>query len=141
MINNKYALAVEIEDGLFEIFEVLYFEKDTELDIRYKNATLKSATAVYTQIRNGIKIGAIFDGNSIISENLEDSDSFDENHNVYFLISDNKIFGVIANPKSEAYDKKYQAAFENKVIVIDISLEKNVGFGDLWDGQKIIKAV
>jgi hypothetical protein len=141
MINNRYALAVEIEDSLFEIFEVLHFEKDTELDIRYKNAILKGAVAVSTQIRSGIKIGAIFDGNNIISENLEGSNSFDENYNVYFLISDNKIFGVIGNPKTEAYDKKYQAAFENNVIVIDISLEKNVGFGDLWDGQKIIKAV
>jgi hypothetical protein len=141
MVNNKYALAVEIEDGLFEIFEVLYFEKDTELDIRYKDATSKGAIAIHTQIHSGIKIGAIFDGNNIISENLEDSASFDEDHNIYFLLSDNKIFGVIANPKSESYDQKYKAAFENKVIVIDISLEKNIGFGDLWNGQKIIKTV
>ncbi len=141
MLTDKYAMAVQIDDNLFEIFDIFYFEKDTELNIRYKNAILKGATAIHTQIRSGIKIGAIFDGNSIISENLEDSVNFDEDHNIYFLLSDNKIFGVIANPKSEAYDQKYQAAFANKVIVIDISLEKNIGFGDLWDGQKIIKSV
>jgi hypothetical protein len=141
MINNKYALAVEIEDGLFEIFDMLHFEKGTALDIRYQNATLKEAIGIYAPFYDNINIGDILDVDVYLSKNIEKSDNTDKDQNVYLLLSDNKVFGIIENLKSEAYDEKYQAAFESKVVVVNVSLEKNVGFGDLWDGQKIIKAV
>jgi hypothetical protein len=141
MTNNKYALAVKIEDGLFEIFDMLHFEKGTALDIRYQDATSQKAIGIYTPFYDEINIGDTLDIDLFLSKDIEESDNTDKDHNVYLLLSNNKVFGIIENSKSESYDKKYQAAFQSKVIVIDVSLEKNVGFGDLWDGQKIIKAV
>jgi hypothetical protein len=141
MISNKYAFAVEIEDGLFEIFDILHFEKGTALDIRYENATSQEAIGIYAPFYDDIDIDDIIDVDRLLSKNIEESDNIDKEDNVYLLLSNNKVFGIIKNSKSESYDKKYQAAFQSKVIIINVSLENNVGFGDLWDGQKIINAV
>ena len=50
-------------------------------------------------------------------------------------------FYYFINNKINYYDKKYQAAFENNVVVIDVSSENDIGLGDLWDRQKFIKMV
>lgn len=139
MLINSYALAVEIEKGLFEIFDILAFDKGTEIDVRYSNAVSSGATGVFKNIRKGIKIGATLDNDILVSDSEEGAIDLEDNENAYFLISENKVFACMIHEKDNQFDKKYQAAFENNVIVIDISLENNVGFGDLWDGQKIIR--
>lgn len=141
MFISMYALAVEIEDNLFEIFDILYFEKDTEIDFRYKKAISFGATGIYKNIRDGIKINAILQNDSLVSDSNEETFSIDENENIYLFISNNRVFGFIINQKHSQSDEKYQAAFSSNVILIDISLEKNVGLGDLWDGQKIVSVI
>lgn len=141
MLLNEYALAVEIENGLFEIFDILYIPKDTEIDVRYKTAISYGAHGVYIPINSGFAIGDRFENNSVV-HNVED-ESFDipDDQNAYLFISDNKIFGLTINQKLDFVDEKYQAAFESNVILIDISLENRANLGDLWDGQKIIPVV
>lgn len=141
MFINKYALAVETDDNLFEIFDILYFEKGTEIDLRYQQNIANKAIGIHSTIRNGIKIGAIFDNDKFIYESTEDTFDIAEDENIYLFLSDNKVFGFIINQKEDPADKKYQAAFSSKVILIDISLEQKVGFGDLWNGQEIIQVI
>lgn len=139
MFTNKYALAVEIEPNLFEIFDIFYFDKNSEIDLRYQNSTANEAIAINSKIRNGIKIGAILENDKFIYDSMEDVFDIEEDEDIYLFLSNNKIFGFYIQKIGEPDHIKYQAAFENKVVVINISLEDNVGFGDLWDGQKIIK--
>ena len=141
MIINEYALAVEIENGMFEIFDILYFEKDTEIDLKYKKAILDGATGVYTGIRTGIKIGATLEEHKNMNYISEEVFNISEDQNVYLFISNNKIFGLTINKKNDIDDEKYQAAFEGNVILIDVSLQSGTNLGDIWDGQKIIKMV
>ena len=141
MLLNEYALAVEIEDGLFEIFDILYFEKDSEIDLRYKTAISHGAYGVYSPVRNGIAIGDRFENNTVLHNVEDDSLDISDDQNAYLFISENKIFGLSLNQKTDFADEKYQAAFESNVILIDISLENKANLGDLWDGKKIILAV
>lgn len=136
---STYAIAVEIEKDLFEIFDILTFDTGTEREVRYRDAVALGATGVFKNIRKGIKIGATLDNDVLINESEEGAITLEDNENAYFLISNNKVFACMIHQKDKEFDKKYAAAFESNVIVIDISLEDNVGFGDLWDGNKIIR--
>ena len=141
MLFNEYALAVEIEYSLFEIFDILYIPKDTEVDLRYKAATSYGAHGVYAPISSGFAIGDTFENNTVVHNLESESVNISDDQNAYLFISDNKIFGVTINQKLDFADKKYQAAFESNVILIDTSLENKANIGDLWDGQKIIPMV
>jgi hypothetical protein len=141
MLISKYALAVQIDNELFEIFDIFHFEKGTEPDLRYQKAISSGSKAIYTQIRNNIKIGAIFHNNELICESTKDAFSITEDENIYLFLSENKVFGFVVNKKEDLSDLKYQAAFTENVILIDCSLHDNVGFGDIYDGQKIVNAV
>lgn len=141
MLINEYALAVEIDNGLFEIFDIMYFEKDTEIDLRYKKAAAMGAHAVYSTVRNGLAIGDTFENNAIVSSGSGQKINVLDDQNVYLFISDNKIFGAILNKKTDIVDEKYQAAFDSNVILIDISLKDKAKLGDVWDGQKIIPVI
>lgn len=141
MLTNKYALAVEIEPNLFEIFDIFYFENGSDIDLRYQKSTSDGAIAIHSKIRNGIKIGAILDNDKFLYDSTENTFDIEEHEDIYLFLSNNKVFGFYIQKIGEPDHIKYEAAFENKVIVIDISLENNVGFGDLWDGQKILRVI
>lgn len=137
MITNKYALAVQIDTNLFEIFDIMYFEKDTELDLKYKKAANCGANFISIPIQNTIKLSTFLDENNLLYNLNNSSYDISENQNIYLGISENKVFIVMLMEKTNITDQKYQAAFENNVVLVDVSLEKNVGIGDLWDRQKI----
>jgi hypothetical protein len=134
-------MAVEVEDDLFEIFEILYFEKNTKIDLKYKKAASVGVKAISVPIHNNIKLSFLLSENNFM-DNLSDT-NFDisKNQNIYLCVSNNKVFAYFLTEKETPTDQKFQAAFENKVIIIDVSLENIVGLGDLWDGQKIINVI
>ena len=141
MFTDKYAWAVQIKDDLFEIFDIVYLEKETEISRIYKNATSIGATAISIPVKNKTKIGVFLNENNI-SFNLKSPDyEILENEDVYLTISENKVFSFMVMEKTNPDNQKYQAAFESNVIIIDVSLENEIGLGDLWDREKIIKVL
>jgi hypothetical protein len=138
---GKYALAIEIEDQLFEIFDILYFEKDSEIDLRYRYGTLGDTKGIYPKDNRKIKISSFWNGIDFISDEEKDYIETDPLQDLYILISNNIVFGGIIKNKNTIENDKYQAAFEGNVILINVSLVDNVGLGDLWDGKKIISIV
>ena len=137
LITNKYALAVEIESSLFEIFDIIYLEKNSEIDLRYKNGTLNTAIALCPKDNSKLKIGSLWDGENIVSDESEGFFEIHLDQDAYVFISNSKMFGIVVKPKDHSDNYKYQAAFESNVILIDVSSENNIGLGDLWDGQKV----
>jgi hypothetical protein len=137
LTTNKYALAVEIEPLLFEVFDIIYLEKNSEIDLRYKVGTLSPAIAVYTKNNSRLKVGSFWDGQNIVSEETEGFFDINSDQDAYVFISNSKMFGIVVKLKDHPDNYKYQAAFESNVILINVSSESNVGLGDLWDGQKV----
>lgn len=135
---RKYALAVEVDNNLFEIFDIIYFEKDTELDLKYKKAAASGAKFISIPIKNTIKLSAFLDENNLSYNLTNYSHDISEDSNIYLGIANSTVFVTILIEKTNILDQKYQAAFGNNVVLVDISLENNVGLGDFWDGQKII---
>lgn len=141
MLIDKYAMAVQIENDLFEIFEILFFEKETETAAKYKNAINAGITAISIPIKNKTKVGVFLNENNI-SFNFKSIDyDISENQDIYLMMSDNKVFSFILMEKTNPDNEKYQAAFGSNVVVIDVSLENDIGVGDLWNRQKIIKVL
>lgn len=141
MFVNKYAMAVKIEDNLFEIFEIFYFEKNTKIDLKYKKATNVGAKAISIPIDDNIKLSLLLDKNNFIHDLSDASFDISKNQNIYLCVSDNKVFAYFLTGKETPTDEKFQAAFENEVIIIDVSLENTIGLGDFWNGQKIINVI
>lgn len=137
MITNKYALAVEIDHLLFEVFDIFYLEKNSEVDLRYKKGTNIPARAICVKDKSKIKIGSFWDGKNISSNEPDGFFEIDDNQDAYVFLSDNYVFGVALKLKEDPDNDKYQAAFDGNVILIDVSSDPRVGFGDLWDGQKL----
>jgi len=135
---SKYALAVEVDNNLFEIFDIMYFEKDTELDLKYKKGAASGAKFISIPIKNTIKLSDFLDENNLLYNLTNYSHDISENANIYLGIANNTVFATVLIEKINILDQKYQAAFGNNVVLVDISLEDNVGLGDFWDGQKII---
>jgi hypothetical protein len=138
---GKYALAVEIENSMFEIFDILYFDKDSEIDIRYKSGTLDGAIGFYPKDNKKIKIGAFWNGSDFISADEKNYVEVDPSQDIYVFTSQNIVFGAVIKDKNTLENSKYQAAFEGNVIIINVSSESNVGLGDFWDSKKLINAV
>lgn len=137
-MQNKYALAVEIDKDIYEIFEIFFFDKESKISQRYDKAISVGAIGIIAPNYNNIKIGATLVDNKFIVDSQEDTLEFTENDIVYTLLSENKVFGIIKLDKNSNLFKKYEAAFENNVIVLNVSNEKSVGFGDIWDLNKKI---
>jgi hypothetical protein len=135
-MQDKYAFAVEIEDGIYEIFEILFLESNTEISNRYKNAISSGAVAILAPTLNNIKIGAKLVNNSFIAEDKQGVRTFEQDDSVFLLLSKDTIFGIISMKKHDHSYLKYSAAFENKVIVLDVSDKEKVGFGDIWNEKK-----
>jgi hypothetical protein len=141
VFTNRYALAVEIEDNLFEIFDVLYIEKESGMDLALKKATAINTSAISIPIKSKIKIGDFLNQNNLLFNLKSHEVEISDENTIYLIINNNEVVSFLLHQKEDPNDKKYQAAFESNVIVIDVSLENNVGLGDLWDRQKIIKMV
>jgi len=141
MLIDKYAMAVQIEDDLFEIFDILSFEQETEMAVKYKNAVNSGITAISIPIKNKTKIGPFLNENNI-SFNFKSIDyEISENEDVYLMISNNIVFSFMLMEQTNPDNKKYQAAFGSDVVIIDVSLENDIGVGDLWNRKKIIKVL
>jgi hypothetical protein len=135
-MQNKYALAVEIEDGIYEIFDIFFMESNTEISDRYKKAISPGAIAISAPTLDNIKIGAKLVNNSFVVEDKEGIRTFEENDSAFLLLSKDIIFGIMVMKKNHHSYLKYIAAFENKVIVLDVSDKDKVGFGDMWNEKK-----
>ena len=135
-MQNKYAFAVEIEDGVYEIFDILFMESNTKLSDRYKKAISLGAIAILAPTLDNIKIGAKLVNNNFVIEDKEGLRTFEEDDSVFLLLSKDIIFGIIVMKTNDYSYLKYIAAFENKVIVLDVSDKDAIGFGDIWDEKK-----
>jgi len=136
-MQNKFALAVEIDTDIYEIFDVFFFE-NIEISQRYSKAISTGAIGILAPDYNNIKIGATLVDNKFIVDNQENILEVQENNVVFVLLSENKIFGVIIMKKDAPNFAKYDAAFESNVIVLNISDEESAGLGDIWDASKKI---
>lgn len=135
-MRSKYALAVEVEQELYEIFDILYFEKNTDIDIRYREAISKGSKAIVAPDLNNIKIGSTLVDNKFIVDDKNGVREFNPNDVVYTFLSNNKIFGIMSMDKSSVDFAKYEAAFDGNVILVDLHQEDSAGFGDIWDSSK-----
>lgn len=133
MFFSKYALAVEVEDCLFEIFDIITHELDSEIDKRYKEGTKNTAKAIKALSNKNIKNGSTNNNGFFESEDKDGFLEIDDNQYAFVFLSDNKVFGAVIMTQESPGLEKYINAFESKVIVLDISLEENIGIGDLWD--------
>jgi hypothetical protein len=134
-MQSKYALAVKIDNDLYEIFDILFFESGTEIDNRYKKGTSLDAIAILAPDLNNIKIGSTLVDNKFFADSSDGILQFDPHLTVYTFLSENKVFGMIVMDQKDNNYFKYEAAFENKVIVLNVSDKNQVGFGDIWDSK------
>jgi hypothetical protein len=141
MATSKYALCVKIDKDMFEIFDIFYVEKDTEIDLKYKKAISLGVFAFHKDISNGIQIGSILEKDNFVSDPAKEYIYISKDQNAYMLTCNNIVFSVLVKNKNDLSDEKYQAAFQSEVILIDVSSEDLVGFGDIWDGKKIINMI
>jgi hypothetical protein len=141
MATSKYALCVKIDKDMFEIFDIFYVEKDTEIDLKYKKAISLGVFAFHKDISNGIQIGSILEKDNFVSDPAKEYTYISKDQNAYMLTCNNIVFSVLVRNKNDLSDEKYQAAFQSEVILIDVSSEDLVGFGDIWDGKKIINMI
>ena len=141
-MQNKYAFAVEIADGVYEIFDILFMESNTGISDRYKKAISLGAIAMAAPTLDNIKIGAKLVNNSFVVEDKENIRTFEEDDSAFLLLSEDAIFGIIVIKKNDHSYLKYVAAFESKVIVLDVSDKDAIGFGDIWNekNQEILPA-
>ena len=143
---DKYALATEIEEGsnLFEIFNIRIFNSDSEISQRWKIGTSdQKAVAMNVTGLDNITFDSIWDGKKF---NLPDTkqrnlgpiifDIWEHEPNSLSLafMSNNKVFGRITQ---HVELEKFEAAFSNKVVIIDVSNIKPVGLGYIWNGSTI----
>lgn len=141
MATTKYALAIEVDNSLFEIFDILYFDKDSEIDIRYQKATLNGAIGFYPKDNTKVKIGSFWNGIDFIAVDERDYVEIDPSQDIYVFTSKDIVFGAVIKDKDTLENYKYQAAFAGNVIMIDVSSEANIGLGDFWNGKNIIPVV
>jgi hypothetical protein len=134
---NKYALVVEIDTSLFEVFDIVYLEQGSEIDLRYNNGTLSPAIGVRPKNKSNIKVGSFWDGQNFVSQETNGFVNINSDQDAYVFISDSKMFGIVVKLKEDPDNDKYQAAFESNVLLINASSETSIGLGDLWDGQKV----
>ena len=137
-MQSKFALAVEIDKDIYEIFDMFFLEPNTPRAQRYNKAVSNGAIGILAPDYNNIKIGATLVDNKFIVDSQEDVLQVKENDRVCVFLSENKVFGLIIMDKDSYQFIKYDAAFESNVIVLDISNEEFVGFGDIWDANKKI---
>ena len=135
-MQNKYGLAVEKEEFLYEILDILYLEKDTEIDKRYKVYISMWSKAIVAPDFNNIKIGATLIDNKFVVDNQDGVRPFNYTDVVYLFLSNNKIFGIMSMGKDNISFSKYDAAFDGNVILVDLCEEDSVGLGDIWDSRK-----
>jgi hypothetical protein len=137
-MQSKFALAVEIDKDLYEIFEIFFFDKESKISQRYDQATSNGAIGIVAPDHNNLDIGSILVDNKFITNSQKDIVSFAENDAVYTLLSENKVFAIITIDKNKDLFAKYDAAFESNVIVLNVSNKNSVGMGDIWDASKKI---
>lgn len=133
MLFSKYALAVEVEDCLFEIFDTITHELDSEIDKRYKKGTKNTAIAIKALSNKNIKNGSINNNGLFESKDKDGFLEIDDSQHAFVFLSDNRVFGASIMTQESPGFEKYINAFQSKVLVLDISLEENIGIGDLWD--------
>lgn len=136
---SRYALAVQVDDSFFEIFDILDLEKNEERDLRYKAGILNGSKVINPKDTSGIKIGSFWNGSKFIPDSFEDCLEIDEDHHIYTFLSENKIFGFMINAKGTFIDEKFQAALDLNVILINVNDDDIVNLGDIWDGNSFKK--
>lgn len=134
-------MAVQINNGLFEIFEIFYLEKDSEIDLKYQKATSIGARAVSFLINHDIKINDLLNQNNLISNLTNNDFIISKNQDIYLCICDKEVFSFVLMEKTSQANQKFQAAFDGDVIIANVSLQNIVGLGDFWDGQKVINTI
>lgn len=146
---DKYALATEIEDNsnLFEIFDIIIVDGDSDISKRWKPAasTLRAVAmdvtnydnVAYNSIWDGTKF-TLPDNHSNIGSDIFDVWSRNEGSINHALMLDNKVFGKIVQHLDSLQYNKYKAAFSNKVVVIDVTDMKSFGLGYIWNGSEVL---
>lgn len=134
---NTYALAVKLEDSLFEIFHLINTEEDSEMDIRYRESTKKETKVVFLKPNQKFNLGAIWNEEDFIVNKDIDPIDFDNNSDTYVFLSENVVFGMFRIIHQHPFVEKYRAAIESDVIVINISDYKDADLGDLWNGKEV----
>jgi len=141
---DKYALATEIEENsnLFEVFEIIIFESDSEISKRWKSGTSnQNAIAMNVTGLDNLTFDSFWDGQKfnlpdnkerVVGHDVFDIWGHEENSLSLAFLSKNKIFGRVTKHNDI---EKFEAAFSNKVLVIDASDVKLFGLGYIWDGS------
>lgn len=134
---NTYALAVKIDDNLFEIFHLVDTEKNSEMDIRYQESTKKETKVIPLRPNEQFNLGASWNEKGFTLNNEKEPISFDTNADTYVFLSENIVFGMFRIIHQHPFVEKYRAAIESDVIVINISNYLDADLGDLWNGKEV----
>lgn len=154
MTVHKYAMLVEIDNDNYEVFHVIRVSDDTpeSLDrISRIDSAISSENTVFGLAANekpGLLMGSTWDGTNFIlpdplPEQVVGTDSESgvkysgtngDRLSGYVLLSNNKVFYMVAPIKGTMLDEKFEAAFSGNVKLKKIDQDASVTVGYIWDG-------
>lgn len=134
---NTYALAVKIDDTLFEIFHLVNTEENSEMDIRYQESTKKETKVILLGPNKKFNLGAFWKEENFTLNNDKEPIAFDTNADTYIFLSENIVFGMLKIVNEHPFIEKYRAAIESDVIIVNLSKYNDVSLGDLWNGKEL----
>jgi|688.fasta_scaffold19046_2 hypothetical protein len=155
MTVHKYAMLVEIDNNNYEVFHVIRLSDSTPEALARINRideVLDSGETIVGQPANekpGLLIGSTWDGLNFTLPNPipEEFIGTDGEAGVryssangesmlsgYTLLSNNKVFYMMAPIKGSILDEKFAAAFSGNVTLKKIDEDASVTVGYIWDG-------
>ena len=134
---NTYALAVKIDDNLFEIFHLINTEENSDMDTRYQESTKKETKVMALKPNEKFNLGAFWNEEGFILNNEKEPLAFDTNADTYVFLSENIVFGMFKIVNEHPFIEKYRAAIESDVIIVNLSKYNDVSLGDLWNRKEL----
>lgn len=141
-----YACVVKNSQDTWDIFNFLAYSSNQEKQDMLFNAVesgLPITGMIMTPHKWAATPGATFDGTEFtggtVSVVSEEHDW--ETINTYGYICDNVCIGGFITTSGSDQDFQFQAAFADETTIVKIPEGQQANVGDIWDGEKVVKAV
>jgi len=133
LIPKKLLLGTKIEDSLYEVFDVIEFYIENEISRNWLYCIDKEHVFIKYDRTQDLDFSLFIERSSSFLNDLNNTDLDERPH--WFLVNNNKAYGIVTTAKDSEYYDLYNSAFSSECIVIPLYPGKNAGFGSIWDGS------
>lgn len=145
---HKYALAVQIDENLYEVFDVINVPDSATPSITRIENALNSGHQILgmktTQFGNSVVHGAIWNGENFSGGNedyyLNKNPNWSVSNSFSFLCN-NEIFLISFMSVNTSANEMYDAAFSGNVTLIKVQEDQDVSPGCTWNGLEFSSLV